>query len=214
MTILHIHRCQEQGGKYSKAQKSPKSERKSDICLIEKNVENENNGNDFDFTTRFYDIIVSATDSSGNENSATCTVIVVPPHHYDSGSSNPSKGSSFQRPPLPLDSTGKGKGKTSPPHTPTTDLRSEYAQSTKRFILDTFDLVWDTALETDISIATPAPTGAPTGKGKGSGGRQRGKKRNEVGGDESIEVIDITVENSPDTQVEMSVTEEGENRLV
>lgn len=46
---------------------------------------------------------------------------------------------------------------------------NEYELSTKTFVLGTEKLVWDTSIDTRISVATPAPTGAPTGKGKGKG---------------------------------------------
>jgi hypothetical protein len=47
----------------------------STICEIE---ETENDS----ITTRFYDIIISATDAAGNVGSKTCSVIVIPDDHY------------------------------------------------------------------------------------------------------------------------------------
>ena len=126
------------------------------------------------FSTRFYDIIVTATDPSGNEGVATCTVIVVPEDHYadcsgsESGSSKCSKSNknNYRR---PLPPKGKGKGTPPPPHLPNNLLIEEYQNSRQRFLLDSFSLKWNTVLDANARLTTPAPTAAPTGKGKGKG---------------------------------------------
>ena len=106
-------------------------------CLVEKDI--DQNGVQKSFTTRFYDINVVATDSSGNAGDATCTVAVVPEYHYENSKSrknakkgpigvNKKSGNRVLRP-------SKGEGAPPSLHTPTNDLILELALSKKDFYL-------------------------------------------------------------------------------
>jgi hypothetical protein len=138
-------------------QSKGKGSKRDKICVAEVNGQN-NDHVDFPITSRFYDIIIKATDKAGNEGKATCTVIVVPTNDEHSYKA-PSKGQKVQ-------ARSKGKG-SNPPHSPT-NLVDEYDISQKRYEIGTFGHVWDFSLSEKITMP---PTSAPTkyGKGKGKG---------------------------------------------
>ena len=147
------------------------------------------------FTTRFYDVKVEATDTTGNVGSATCTVIVVPEDHYcdqdpSSYRCKKTKSSKAGRAGKYGANSSKGKGYLPTPKDPFA-LVYEYELSTKRFVIGSKKLVWDTSIDTRIDVATPAPTGAPTGKGKGKGSSGRPKKTTK-----SPDVVEIEVSSS------------------
>ena len=163
------------------------------------------------FTTRFYDIKVRAADPAGNTGETICTVIVVPEDHYDCDNGkckSSKKANEARRLRMMQDEnsstevatdhkTGKGKGSPPLPHTPTDDLVQEYQLSTKRFIIGSQELVWNTGLDTNINIATPGPTMAPTGvKGKGKDNTRRmraGRDRRPVRGTFPVQVVDMEI---------------------
>ena len=144
-----------------------KADNRKISCLVEKDI--DQNGVEKSFTTRFYDINVVATDTTGNAGDVTCTVAVVPEYHYPNSkySKNAKKGSR-ERALKPA----SGKGAPPSPHTPTNDLILELALSKQRFFLDEYELVWDTGL--DEGLTTPAPTAAPTSKGAKSSKSSKG----------------------------------------
>ncbi|KAG7365567.1 hypothetical protein IV203_038771 [Nitzschia inconspicua] len=63
-----------------------KGQSKSTICEVE---ETENDS----VTTRFYDVVISASDAAGNVGTKTCSVIVIPANHYCGDAECGSKGS-------------------------------------------------------------------------------------------------------------------------
>lgn len=137
-------------------------EKHGKLCVTEDNNQNTNNPN-FPITTRFYDIIINATDAKGNSGLTSCTVIVVPDNeeHY------PGKGKGSAK------CSKKGKGKGCAPHDPN-NLVEEYNISQKRFKIGTFSHMWDFSLNDDITFP---PTSAPAiGKGKGSTSIKKTKK--------------------------------------
>jgi hypothetical protein len=129
--------------------------KRSELCVAEANGQN-NDHVDFPITSRFYDIIIKATDKAGNEGKATCTVIVVPTNDEHSYKV-PSKRQKVQ-------ARSKGKG-SNPPHSPT-NLVDEYDISQKRYKIGTFSHVWDFSMSEKITMP---PTSAPTKYGKGKG---------------------------------------------
>mmetsp|Transcript_19527 Transcript_19527/g.24605 ORF Transcript_19527/g.24605 Transcript_19527/m.24605 type:complete len:784 (-) Transcript_19527:259-2610(-) len=136
------------------------------LCVAENNNQNAANPN-FPITTRFYDIIITATDKKGNAGETSCTVIVVPDNeeHYP----GPGKGGTNKSKCL----NGKGKGGCVLPDP--NNLVDEYNISQKRFKIGTFSHVWDLSLNADTT-RPPLPTPPPSkGKGK-SKNRRRGNK--------------------------------------
>lgn len=144
-----------------KSERSENAEKKWKLCEAEKNTQNNKNIN-FPITTRFYDIIIKATDQSGNVGETSCTVIVVPNNeeHYSKSAKPPRVN-------------GKGKGKGTP-HL-ATDLIDEYNISQKRYKIGTFSHIWDFTLDNTV---TKAPSPAPTpGKGKGNQMSQKTRRK-------------------------------------
>ena len=147
-SILHSfikNRCQ------SDTKRNKKFEESNSICQSE--INNQNNVNpDFPITSRFYDIIVKATDQAGNVGQALCSVLVVPKQKVQ-------RGKKYTK-------TTSGKGRKWQVYRDT-DLIEEYAISQKRHELGRFSHKWDPSL---VNVITNKPTPTPTvSKGKGKG---------------------------------------------
>jgi hypothetical protein len=124
----------------------------------------------------------------------------VPEDHYDCSESESEPGSSksskcsksnknnYRRSLPPKSNKGKGKGTPPPPHVPNNLLIDEYQNSRQRFLLDSFSLKWNTALDTNFLLTTPAPTAAPTGKGKGKGASGSVKKAGDLNANAAVDV--------------------------
>ena len=147
-SFVFKNRCQ------SDTKRNEKLEESNSIC--ESEINNQNNDNaDFPITSRFYDIIVKATDQAGNVGQALCSVLVVPKQKVQ-------RTEKYRK-------TTSGKGKKKWQVYMDTDLIEEYAISQKRHELGRFSHKWDPTL---VNIITNKPTPAPTvskGKGKGKG---------------------------------------------
>jgi len=139
------------------------------LCVEEVNGENNLDIN-FPITTRFYDIIIKATDKAGNVGETQCTVIVVPNNdeHYTYIKSSGKNSST---------NLGKGNDKIVPTHDPN-DLVEEYKISQKRFNLGTYSHVWDFELS---DVLTPLPTAAPTVAGTGKAGKGKTNGKSTIG---------------------------------
>eukprot|EP00554_Chaetoceros_debilis_P013053 CAMPEP_0194119722 /NCGR_PEP_ID=MMETSP0150-20130528/40650_1 /TAXON_ID=122233 /ORGANISM="Chaetoceros debilis, Strain MM31A-1" /LENGTH=689 /DNA_ID=CAMNT_0038811533 /DNA_START=198 /DNA_END=2267 /DNA_ORIENTATION=- len=129
------------------------------------------------FTTRFYDIEIIATDLSGNEGSATCSVIVATEHYPLKKKSKKgagelaslSRGFNSRRRRNKTSSTGQfrggGKGGPKPPRPTANELLNEYVVSTRRYKIGSYKLQWDPTLNS-ADLPTQPPTMAPTRIGK------------------------------------------------
>ncbi|KAG7365568.1 hypothetical protein IV203_038772 [Nitzschia inconspicua] len=153
-----------------------KGQSKSTICEVE---ETENDS----VTTRFYDVVISASDAAGNVGTKTCSVIVIPANHYCGDAECGSKGSKSTKN-VQNDVNGRNlqvsKKKSKAlngrrnDHNPD-DLRLEYLSSTQRYVLSELSLEWDQKLNTGLVVPelSPVLTGkkanaAKKGQGKGS----------------------------------------------
>ena len=167
----------------------------SAICEIEETANRT-------VTTRFYDIIISATDAAGNVGTKTCSVIVIPDGHYGiAGSKKSSKkggtkgpkgmqnGGQIQRGVRHLESFGDLSGRNlqlpkkvkkgvnglpNNEHDPD-DLRKEYARSTQRYVISELSLEWDPKL--DLTLPNPEIVDVGNGESsKGKTGKAKGSK--------------------------------------
>ena len=143
-------------------------------------------------STRVYDIEVSATDEIGNVGSATCSVVVIPKHHPSTtsicGSSKSAKAThrtllkgETKSGKAKGESTKSVKGKESSWSSSKSsksakcldhdndDLRREYELSTKRFVVSSLDLHWNTSLDATMDKPLEPTSSGKSGKSKSKG---------------------------------------------
>lgn len=160
------------------------------ICEIEETEDDT-------VTTRFYDIIVSATDAAGNVGSKVCVVIVVPQDDCEHGKgagglkskkqcggSKSSKviqngGQRGEDLDSAVDFSGRNlqrskksakssKDLVTPNENNPDRLRTEYALSTQRYVISELSLEWDPNLDTALTVPPLPDTQTNPGKGKGN----------------------------------------------
>lgn len=152
---------------------------KEEICEEEDSV-----------STRFYDIVVSTTDASGNVANKTCSVAVIPEGHYKDDKYSKSSSKSLKSGHRVLEETyddNEGyversleykKPYSVPFKHDWNDLRDEYAHSTSRYVIDSLNVTWDPNLDTQLVVPPLPPVdkhhSSKGGKGKGRGNEGKG----------------------------------------